>query len=110
MIQWQYSAYRADGTLGDEETIENVILAYKPPTMMALRIQKPQKPFPFKEAWKHPWTVVSLIPVEGHKTRIRVSSLGYGTDEESLAMRRFFEAGNQLTIENIQKHFMEAPR
>ncbi len=29
------SRYRADGTLGDAETIENVILAYEPPTMIA---------------------------------------------------------------------------
>lgn len=99
------SRYRADGTLGDEETIENVILAYEPPTMMAIQIQKPPKTFPFKEAWKHTWTVITLSPVEGDKTRVRISSLGYGTDEESLAMRRFFEFGNQLTIENIQKHF-----
>jgi uncharacterized protein YndB with AHSA1/START domain len=99
------SRYRADGTLGDEETIENVILAYEPPTMMAIQIQKPPKTFPFKEAWKHTWSVITLSPVEGDKTHIRISSLGYGTDEESLAMRRFFEFGNQLTLENIQKHF-----
>jgi hypothetical protein len=31
--------------------------------------------------------------------------MGYGTDEESVAMRRFFEHGNQETIEAMQKHF-----
>ena len=101
------SRYRDDGPLGDEETIENVILAYEPPTMVAQRIQKPPKSFPFKEAWKHTWTVITLSTVAGDKTRIRISSLGYGTDDESLAMRRFFEFGNQLTLENIQKHFPE---
>src|SRR5262245_23373366 len=35
------SRYRADGVLGDSETIENVILAYEPPTMMAIQITKP---------------------------------------------------------------------
>lgn len=104
------SRYRANGTLGDEETIENVILAYEPPTMMAIQIQKPPKTFPFKEAWKHTWTVITLSPVEGDKTQIQISSLGYGTDEESLAMRSFFETGNQLTIEYIQKHFTEGTR
>ena len=102
------SRYLADGTLGDEDTIENVILAYEPPTMMAIRIQKPPKNFPFKEAWKQPWTVITLTPIEGGKTRVRVASLGYGIDEESLAMRGFFEAGNQMTIVNIQKQFPEA--
>jgi uncharacterized protein YndB with AHSA1/START domain len=44
------SRYRADGPLGDAETIENVIVAYEPPTMIATRIQKPPASFPFKEA------------------------------------------------------------
>ena len=34
------SRYRADGVLGDAKTIENVILAFEPPRMIALRIQK----------------------------------------------------------------------
>jgi uncharacterized protein YndB with AHSA1/START domain len=98
------SRYRADGKLGDAETIENVILAYEPPTMIALRIQKVPATFPFKEVWSKPWTVMTLTPVAGG-THLRVASLGYGTDEESSAMRRFFEAGNQQTIETLRKHF-----
>ena len=104
------SRYRDDGPLGDEETIENVILAYEPPTMMAIQIRKPPVSFPFKEAWKHTWTVITLSAAEGDKTRLRISSLGYGNDEESFAMRRFFEYGNQLTLENIQKHFPEVSK
>ena len=99
------SRYRADGTLGDAETIENVILAYEPPTMIAMRIQKTPATFQFKEAWKKPWTVTTLTPVDGGQTHIRTTSLGYGSDEESLAMRRFFERGNQQTIETLRRHF-----
>jgi len=99
------SRYRADGPLGDAETIENVILAYEPPTMIATRIQKPPASFPFKEAWKKTWTVMTLIPIDNTHTRLRGASLGYGTDEESRAMRAFFERGNQQTIESLQKHF-----
>jgi uncharacterized protein YndB with AHSA1/START domain len=105
------SRYRADGTLGDAETIENTILAYEPPTMMALRIAKPPQSFPFKNSWKSTWTVITLAPVEGGKTLVRVASLGYGADEESVQMRRFFEAGNQMTIESVRRHFAgAAPR
>jgi uncharacterized protein YndB with AHSA1/START domain len=99
------SRYRADGELGDAETIENVILAYEPPTMIATRIQKTPRTFPFKEAWKNPWTVVTDVPLDGGRTLVRATSLGFGTDEESAAMRRFFEAGNQQTIGNIQTRF-----
>ena len=99
------SRYRADGTLGDAETIENAILAYEPPTMIAMRIQKTPATFQFKEAWKKPWTVTTPTPVDGGQTHIRATSLGYGSDEESLAMRRFFERGNQQTIDNLRRHF-----
>ena len=99
------SRYRADGALGDAETIENTILAYEPPTMMSLRIAKTPQSFPFKNAWKTTWTVITLVPVESGKTLVRAASLGFGTDEESLAMRRFFEGGNQSVIENVQRHF-----
>ena len=38
-------------------------------------------------------------------THVRAASYGYGTDEESVAMRRFFEAGNQQTIDTLRRHF-----
>jgi uncharacterized protein YndB with AHSA1/START domain len=103
------SRYRSDGTLGDAETIENVILAYEPPRMMAIKIQKPPQSFPFKEAWKNSWTVLTLTPLDAARTHVRASSLGFGTDEESVAMRRFFEAGNQQTIVLLQKRFGPQP-
>lgn len=99
------SRYRGDGRLGDDETIENEIMAFEPPRMIAIRIHKPPKSFPFKESWKKTWTVITLIPLEGGKTRVRAASLGYGTDEESVAMMRFFQSGNQQTIEALQKYF-----
>jgi uncharacterized protein YndB with AHSA1/START domain len=99
------SRYGADGTLGDAETIENTILAYEPPTMMAVRIAKTPQSFPFKQAWKTTWTVITLVPVDGGKTLVRAASLGFGTDEESVAMRRFFEAGNESVIESVRRHF-----
>jgi hypothetical protein len=38
-------------------------------------------------------------------THLRIASYGYGTDDESLAMRRFFETGNQQTLETLRRHF-----
>jgi hypothetical protein len=73
--------------------------------MMATRISKTPASFPFKSAWQNPWTVITLAPVESGKTLVRAASLGFGTDEESVAMRRFFEAGNQSVIAGVQRHF-----
>lgn len=99
------SHYSATGILGDEGTIENRILAYEPRRMIAIRIDRPPKSFPFKEAWKNTWTVITLTDLGNSRTRIRVASMGFGTDEESIAMRRFFEAGNALTLKTLQRHF-----
>jgi hypothetical protein len=89
---------------GAAETIENLIVDYRAPVMMAIRIQKTPASFPFKEAWKSAWTVMTLTPTDDG-THLRIASYGYGTDDESLAMRRFFEAGNQLTLETLRRHF-----
>ena len=99
------SHYRATGVLGDEETIVNRILAYEPQRMIAFRIERPPKTFPFKEAWKNTWTVVTLTDLGNNRTHIRVASMGFGTDEESMAMRRFFESGNASTLRSLQDHF-----
>jgi uncharacterized protein YndB with AHSA1/START domain len=99
------SHYKPEGVLGDEGTIQNRILAFEPPRMIAIRIEKPPAGFPFKEAWKATWTVITLDDVGAGRTRVRVASMGFASDEESRAMQRFFEAGNQATIRTLQKHF-----
>ena len=99
------SRYGADGALGDEQTIENEILAYEPPRMIAIRIHRTPRDFPFKQAWKHTWTVVTLTALPDGRTHVRAASLGYGTDAESAAMRRFFEQGNAETMQLLESHF-----
>ena len=97
--------YKENGVLGDEETIINRILAYEPLHMLAVRIDRPPKSFPFKEAWKQTWTVITLSKIGDTQTHLRMACMGYGTDEESLAMRRFFENGNAYTLKTMQAHF-----
>ncbi len=99
------SRYAPDGTLGDADTIENLIMAYEPQRMLAMRIQKTPANFPFREAWKNTWTVITLTDAGAGRTHIRVASMGFGTDEESLAMRSFFERGNEQTLNLIGEHF-----
>jgi uncharacterized protein YndB with AHSA1/START domain len=103
------SHYSATGYLGDEDTIENRILAFEPRRMIAIRIERTPKSFPFKEAWKNTWTVITLTDLGNNRTHIRIASMGYGTDEESMAMRKFFEAGNASTLKTLQDHFERKP-
>jgi len=84
------SRYSSDGRLGDDQTIHNRILAYEPMRMIAMRIDKPPAGFPFKEAWKNVWTVVTLTPLADGRTHVRGAMMGFGSDPESVAMQRFF--------------------
>jgi uncharacterized protein YndB with AHSA1/START domain len=103
------SHYDARGVLGDEETIENRILAYEPRRMIAIQIARPPKSFPFKEAWKKPWTVITLSDVDNDHTHVRIASMGFGTDKESISMQHFFEVGDADTLKTLQAHFESSP-
>ena len=97
--------YREDGVIGDPGTIENRVLAYEPPRMLAIQIAKPPATFPFPNAWREPWTVITLTDRGDGTTNVRVASVGFGDDEESRKMLAFFEKGNHWTLQHIQEHF-----
>jgi len=97
--------YSPEGMIGDPNTIENVILAYEPQRMFAMRIGKPPQNFPYKEAAKSVWHVLTFEDAGPNRTRVRAVGLGYGADEESQKMRKFFESGNAYTLKKLQEHF-----
>ena len=39
------------------------------------------------------------------KRRVRVVGTGYGDDEESVKLRKFFESGNAVTMKKLQERF-----
>jgi uncharacterized protein YndB with AHSA1/START domain len=93
--------YDPQGVLGDEGTIENEILAFEAPRMIAFRIAKAPKGFPFPEAKGSTWTVVTLTDVGAGRTHARIAMLGWSADAESQAMRAFFASGNEWTLRKL---------
>lgn len=103
------SHYNPNGVLGDDQTIVNEILAYEPERMMAFRIKQPPAQFPFsRAAWEDTWSVATLTDLGDGRTHLRLTGLGYTSDEESQAMRKFFDAGNRWTIQVLQQRFDQA--
>jgi uncharacterized protein YndB with AHSA1/START domain len=88
--------------LDGEAGIRSEILAYEPLRMVATRIQRPPKGFPFRDAWKRVWTVVSLTGIDGKRTLVRVAMIGWGPDADSQAMREFFRTGNEWVLKKLQ--------
>jgi uncharacterized protein YndB with AHSA1/START domain len=97
--------YDPKGEIGDAKTIENTIICYDPQRMLAIKVSKAPEGFPFPNAIKNMWTVIYFEQESRKKTRIREVSLGFGNDEESKKMRQFFERGNALTLQRLQKRF-----
>jgi uncharacterized protein YndB with AHSA1/START domain len=102
--------YHPRGTIGDSQTIENVILSFEPGRMLSIRVARFPSDFPFPNAIGSMWTVVYLEPVEAGRTKLRVVSLGFGPDDESRAMRAFFERGNAFTVQQLQAYFSRSSR
>jgi len=97
--------YDPRGTVDDSKAIQNTILSYEPMRMLSFKVTKAPEGFPFPNAIKNMWTVV-YFEAQGEKaTRVRGVSLGFGNDDESQKMREFFNRGNAVTLEELQKRF-----
>jgi uncharacterized protein YndB with AHSA1/START domain len=97
--------YGKEGTLGDERTIVNEVLAFDPERMFVLRIHTPPKGFPFMSSYKDMWTVVYFEEIDGGKTKVTCRGHGFTDSEESKKLRAFFDAGNKLTLSALEKRF-----
>lgn len=100
--------YRLDGSLDDPGTIENTVLSYDPYRMISMKVSKAPDDFPFQDAIYEMWTVIYFEPVDAQQTRISVIANGFASNEESQAMRAFFERGNALTIRQMQERIPSA--
>ena len=97
--------YDPKGTVDDAKAIENTILSYEPMRMISFKVTKAPQGFPFPIAITNMWTVV-YFEAQGEKaTRVRGVSMGFGNDDESKKMREFFNRGNAITLDHLQKRF-----
>ncbi len=102
--------YNAQGTLDDPQTIENAVLSFEPRRMISIRVAKTPEGFPFPNAIQHMWTVMYFEPAGSGRTHVRVVGLGFRPDEESQKMRAYFDRGNAITVQQLQRHFSEVRR
>lgn len=99
--------YDPKGSLGDPGTIENRILAFDPERMLSIQVATSPANFPFKARVGEMWTVLYFQPTPEGKTLLRIVGLGFGGDAESQKMKAFFKQGNDYTLLQLQKRFMQ---
>ncbi len=101
----QRTSYTKGADLDGDTAIHQEILAIDPERMIAMRVVKPPKGFPFPHAIANTWTVIYFQPIDATHTRVIARMLGYTSDEESVKMRAFFETGNRATMSSLAKKF-----
>ena len=97
--------YDPTGTVDDAKAIWNTIISYEPGRMLSFRVTKAPDSFPFPNAIKGMWTVVYFIAESDKTAFVRVVSMGFGSDDESKKLREFFNRGNAVTLQRLQKRF-----
>ena len=98
--------YREQERLGDPGTIVYTILAVEPRRVLALQITGPPSNFPFPTIVQKMSTVLYFLAVDDQVSRVRIVSGPFGADEESQRMRAFFETGNAILMDQLQRHFL----
>lgn len=103
------TAYDPNAELGGESTIQSEILAYERERMIAFRIHQPPKGFPFPNAWRKTWSVVTLTDMRNGDTFLHLAESGYDTSAESRKMREFFRANNEYVLKVLQSSYEVVP-
>lgn len=100
------TAYDPGAKLGGPDTITNVILAYEPKRMIAIKAIAPENAPDFvKLCAKDGFSVIRFDPVAPDRTRVTVTGMGYGVGPEWDKAYEFFDKGNAWTLEKMKKAF-----
>jgi uncharacterized protein YndB with AHSA1/START domain len=97
--------YDSAGTVDDAQAIENAILSFEPLHMLSFQVKRAPADFPFPNAITKMWTILYFDARGKDKTVVTCVGLGFGSDPESTRMREFFQRGNALTLDALQKRF-----
>lgn len=102
--------YDPDAGEDDPGWIETSILAYEPERMFAFRTSKSPEGFPHARAIESAWSVVRLEAVDPWRTRVVLTTCGWGEGPEFDAAREFFKGGNEYVLERLREAHADGAR
>jgi uncharacterized protein YndB with AHSA1/START domain len=103
------TSYSASALPGGPDTIRQRILARVPGRMIAFRTVKAPEGFPHFDVFGRTTGLFELEPVGERRTRVRVTGAGYPDSEAGRRLIAFFREGNRITLERLQRRFVEGP-
>jgi uncharacterized protein YndB with AHSA1/START domain len=97
--------YDPAGALGDAQSIEQEILSFEHERMLSFRNVKAPAGFPHADALGRTWSVVRFEPLGAARTRVTLTGMGWGDDEQSRAGRAYFEQANAYVLAELGKRY-----
>jgi uncharacterized protein YndB with AHSA1/START domain len=93
------------GELGDNNTVDDAILAFDPQHMLALRTVATPPNFPYRNALAGTWRVLYFDSAGENMTRVRLVGLGFTSDPESEALRGYFANTQREFLDRVAKRY-----
>ncbi|MEP3226450.1 MAG: SRPBCC domain-containing protein [Parasphingorhabdus sp.] len=97
------TSYNPEAKKGDPANIKNEILAYIPEQLLVLKNIQAPPGFASREILDRLVSVFQFEALENGQTKITISGIGYGPDEESQRLVKFFKAGNSWSLGELTK-------
>ncbi len=98
--------YDKEAGIGGPGTIVHHILSFEPRQMISSRFEAPANARVAKVA-EASWGVTRFESLGPKRTRVILSSCGWGDGAEWDEAEKFFQAGNKLTLEKLRKRFAD---
>jgi len=94
---------------GDKSTIRQRLIAQLPGRMLVFSTVKAPDGFPDFDTYAKVTSVFELEPVDGSRTRVRLTGTGYADTEAGRRLLGFFEQGNTVSMEQLRARFATGP-
>ena len=99
------TGYHEGAERNDPRNIKHRIIAFVPQRMLAIQVEHAPAGGPVDiEAIKNVWGVYDLEPLGEDRTLLRISGVGYGSDEASSQILEFFKSGNVYSINLMRRN------
>jgi len=99
------SSYDPKARIGDPNNIKNQIVTFIPDQLLVIRNIQAPKGFAGEGEFQKTVTVIEFTPIDGGKTRVRLTNTGYGDSPEAKTVFGHFEWGNAYTLAELKKRF-----
>ncbi len=97
--------FDAAGALDGPGATTSTLLAVEPGRLLVTKVTTPPRGFPFANALARTVNTTQLEGEGANRTRVRMTVVGFGADEESQRLRAFLERDRALEIESLQRRF-----